>query len=307
VVLAARTGLRTPRAPGGAISRRSFLAGAVGAAVGTGLLATGCGSSTPGASAVPPATVESLVADSPFYVAHRGGGANWPEMTAYAYQQATTQVPGLKAIEISVCLSADGVLVCSHDPTTRRVTGTDYLIAKEQWSTLAPLMVTSAYTTDPTQPARSLSRFDDVIEAHIDQFVAFVEPKTPEALEPLMAKMVALGQPERVVWKQPVNQPNFGRAKNHGFGTWGYVLDEPGHVYPPRLARFAASKDIDMLGVQRIQSDAFVRTIVDAASSNGKQTIMWEIRSAEDRARARSLGCTGMMTSNIAEVPQTPL
>ncbi len=287
--------------------RRSFLAGALGAAVGTGLVAAGCaGIGGPASSRQPPATVSSLLADSPFYIAHRGGGGNWPEMTAYAYDQAT-RLPGLKAVEISVCLTADGILVCSHDATTKRMTGIDYQIGREQWSTLAPLMVTSVYTTDPTQPARPFSRFDEVIEAHIDHTVVFVEPKTPEALEPLMAKMAALGQPERVVWKQPINQENFARAKSHGFATWGYVLDEPGHTYAPRLAGFAASKDIDMLGAQRIQPDDFVSTVAKAASANGKKTIMWDIRSAEDRARALSLGCVGMMTSNIAEVPQIPL
>jgi glycerophosphoryl diester phosphodiesterase len=280
----------------GYISRRSFLAGTIG----SGLLAAGCGAQP---SAGPPATISSLLADSPFYIAHRGGGGNWPEMTAYAYDQAS-RLPGLKAIEISVCLTADGVLVCSHDTTTRRMTGIDYQINLEQWSTLAPLMVTSVYTDDPGQPARPFSRFDDVIDAHIDRFVAFVEPKSPDAIEPLMSKMVALGQPERVVWKQPINQGNFARAKSHGFATWGYVLDEPGHTFPPRLAAFAASPDIDMLGVQRIQSDDFVTNVVRAAAANNKKTIMFEIRSVEDRTRALSLGCTGMMTSNIAQVPR---
>ena len=287
------------------LSRRSLLAGAFGTAVGVGLLTAGCGR-TPAAPQTPPATVSSLVAASPFYIAHRGGGGNWPEMTAYAYDQATA-LPGLRAIEISVCLSADGVLVCSHDATTTRTTGVDYTIGAEQWATLAPLQVTSAYTTDPTQPTRPLSRFDDVIEAHLDRYVVFVEPKTAAAIEPLFTRLTALGQPERVVWKQPINQPNFARAKSLDFGTWGYVLDEPGHTYPPRLARFAASDEIDMLGAPRTQPDAFVSTVVRAASANGKQTIMWDIRSTDDRARALSLGCSGLMTSNIAQVLDAPL
>lgn len=283
-----------------AMSRRSLLAGVVG----VGLLTTGCGRA-PVTPVAPPATVSSLVATSPFYIAHRGGGGNWPEMTAYAYDQATA-LPSLQAIEISVCLSADGILVCSHDATTTRTTGIDYTIRSEQWATLAPLMVTPEYTTDPTQPARPLSRFDDVIEAHLDRYVVFVEPKTPEALEPLFAKLTALDQPERVVWKQPINQPNFVRAKTLGFSTWGYVLDEPGHTDAPRLARFAASAEIDMLGAPRTQPDEFVSTVVRAASDNGKKTIMWDIRSTDDRARALSLGCTGMMTSHLTQVLEAP-
>jgi glycerophosphoryl diester phosphodiesterase len=226
-------------------------------------------------------------------------------MTAYAYEQAA-RLPGLLAIEISVCLSADGVLVCSHDPTTERVTGVPYTIAKETWATLSSLKVTSAFTHDPSQPTRPLSRFDDVIEQHIDRLVAFVEPKTPDAVQPLMEKMASLNAPQRVVWKQPINQPNFDIAKSNGFATWGYVLNEPGHL-GDNLRRFAAMPSIDMLGTQRLLPDDLLTPVVKEAAVYGKKAIMWNIRNAEDRGRALRLGCQGMMTSNIAEVPGVPL
>ena len=79
------------------ISRRTLLGGVLAAAV------AGCGrprSPTPDNEF----SVAALTAADPFYIAHRGGGGNWPEMTAYAYAQAA-QVPGIKALEISVCLS----------------------------------------------------------------------------------------------------------------------------------------------------------------------------------------------------------
>ena len=63
-------------------------------------------------------------------------------MTAFAYSRAAA-FPALKALEISVCRSADGVLVCSHDPTTERVTGVPYTIARETWATLSELEVGS--------------------------------------------------------------------------------------------------------------------------------------------------------------------
>jgi glycerophosphoryl diester phosphodiesterase len=278
--------------------RRRVVLGAGLAAVAAG--AIGCTPKPP----PPPATVAGLISATPFYIAHRGGGDNWPEMTAYAYDQAV-KLPGLQALEISVCLSADGVLVCSHDATTKRMTGVDYTIAEQTWAKLSELRATSAYTLDPTQPSQPFSRFDDVV-GHIDRFVLFVEPKTAAAVEPLMAKMVALNQPERVVWKQPINQLNFQLAKSHGFTTWGYVLDEPGHQ-GDRLTQFAASPDIDMLGAQRSQPDSQLTPVTQAAANNGKKTIIWNIRSAEDRARGLRLGCQGMMTSNIAEVPKLPL
>lgn len=277
----------------GPLARRTVLAAGL---TGFAVLAVGCrGEERPQAAP----TVAGLVATAPFTVAHRGGGDNWPEMTAYAYNRAAL-VPGLQAIEISVCLSADGVLVCSHDANTLRVTGEDLVIQDQPWSRLALLEVTSAYTHDPAQPGRPFSRFDEVVTAHVGRMVTFVEPKTAAAVDPLFAALAALRQPERVVWKQPVNQAHFGQAKALGFATWGYVLDEPGHL-GKNLERFSASPDIDMLGAPAAESDGFVTDVVAAARAHGKKTIMWPIRDPADRERARRLGCDGLMTSDVLQ------
>lgn len=251
-----------------------------------------------------PATLAGLIGGNPFYVAHRGGGANWPEMTAYAYERASA-LPYVKAIEISVCITADGILVCSHDANTRRVTGADLEISRLDWAALSGLQVTAAFTDDPLQAPQPLARFDDVIERHLPNLVVFVEPKTPQALEPLMARMRQLAHPERTVWKQPINQPNFGTAKAHGFGTWGYVLDEPGHV-GERLPRFAADPNIDFLGIEKFQPAEVVRRVVGLGNANGKPTMMWTITDVAERNRGLDLGCRGMMTSDIVGVPPVP-
>lgn len=275
-------------------TRRALLGG------GLALLATGCSTVTQ----APIGTVAGLLDHSPFYIAHRGGGDNWPEMTRYAYDQAA-RLPDVRALEISVCRSADGILVCSHDPTTLRMTGVDLTIGQQPWSVLSGLQVTAAYTRDPSQPEQPLSRFDEVIERHIDRLVVFVEPKTPEAVGPLMDRMAALGHPDRVVWKQPVNQPNFRTAKDHGFGTWGYVLNERGHQ-GERLEKFAATDEIDLLGAQRTQPEALVRKVMDAAGRHDKKVVMWPIRNVAHRDYALSLGCAGLMTSNVIDVPTAP-
>jgi glycerophosphoryl diester phosphodiesterase len=277
------------------VSRRTLLGGLVAGAV----AASGCGR---GQSATP--TVPGLLAGRHFYVAHRGGGGDWPEMTAYAYEQAS-RLPGLQALEVSVCLSSDGVLVCSHDPTTTRVTGVPYTIAQQTWRTLSALQVTARGTSDPSQPSRPLTRFDEVVDAYADRFVLFVEAKVPAAEGPLMARMAGLGHPERVVWKQYVNGRRFAEAKQHGFTTWGYVLNEPSHL-GANLTRYAASSTLDLLGAPASESDAFVSAVVSASSTNLKPTVMWPVRSVADRDRALRLGCQGLMTSTILELlPRT--
>ena len=282
-----------PAAP--SLSRRSLLAGAVAS---TAALVVGCNQQEAPADAPrrQPVTITSMVTRSSFAIAHRGGGGDWPEMTAYAYSQAAA-LPGIQALEISVCLSLDKVLVCSHDPTTKRVTGIDHVIAQQTWSTLSQLQVTAAYPSDPSPPTRPLARFEEVAEAYADRFVLFVEPKVPPAAGPLLTALAGLGQPDRVVWKQYVNSPLFGAAKDQGFGTWGYVLDQPSHL-GDNLERFADSDDIDMLGAPKDQSAEIVEQIVAAAVRRGKPTVMWPIATPADRNRAARLGCAGLMTSH---------
>lgn len=251
----------------------------------------------------PPAsapTVAKLVANSPFYIAHRGGGRNWPEMTAYAYDQAA-DLPYVKAIEISVCVTSDDVLVCSHDSNTIRMTGVNYEIAKTDWATLSGLMVSSAETDNPSQPAQPLTRFGDVINAHLSDLVCFVEPKTHITNKPLFDLMVSTGQPERIVWKQPVNSTLFTNAKAAGFSTWGYVLDELPHL--SRLDEFAADPSIDMLGVAVDQTPAVTERVLRAAADNHKPVIMWPVSTVADREHALTSGARGLMTSDILHVP----
>jgi hypothetical protein len=291
----------------GVLNRRSLIAGAAAAALLAGVPSRASGetlrASAPDAgraAAASPAngviTTAELIRGNPFYIAHRGGGRNWPQLTAYAYSQAV-QVPNLRALEISVCISSDGVLVCSHDKFTTASTGVPYRIIEQTWETLSSLEVLPTGTLDPSQPARPFTRFEDVVERYIDDYVLFVEPKVSSAAGKLMKRMTDFGQPDRVVWKQPVNSPRFAAAKQQGFSTWGYVLDEPSHT-GANLQRLAASPDIDLLGAYNALPDVFVSDVVAAAQANDKLTIAWAIGSVAQRDRMLDLGCSGMMTSD---------
>lgn len=221
-------------------------------------------------------------------------------MTAYAYDRAAS-LPYVKAIEISVCLTSDDVLVCSHDANTLRVTGIDHEIRRTPWSALSKLMVSARETADPSQAARPFTRFEDVITAHLPNLVCFVEPKTHDTGDVLFDRMVAARQPERVVWKQPVNSTRFAQAKQAGFHTWGYGFDVS-YQYK-KLAEYAADPNIDLLGVSVAQSDDLLRKVVHAARDNGKEVVTWPVVTSAERTRASGLGVAGLMTSDIIHVP----
>lgn len=61
-----------------------------------------------------------------------------------------------------------------------------------------------------------------------------------------------------------------------------------------------------MLGIGANKTDAVVSRVVEEAARSDKQVMMWPISTVPERTRALSLGCRGLMTSNIRDLPATP-
>lgn len=243
---------------------------------------------------------ERLVARRPFYIAFRAGARDWPEMSGYAFDQAAA-LEELQAVELSVCRTADGVLVCSYDTNTQRLTNLPYEISKYPWSALKGLELTSAETLDPQQPRRRFARLDDVLSAHLSRFVFFIEPRTAEAETNLMATLIGMDQPDRLVWKQPIVSHRFAKARSHGFATWGYVLREKAHL-GENLKRLAASPDITMLGVSGKHPDSVMRDVSAVSKDLQKPAIAWNIFGYRHLRRALALGFTGIATPDITKI-----
>ena len=154
------------------IARRTLLGGALATLV----LGTACSNACGPPTAANPATMSALREQKPFYVAHRGGGGNWPEMTLYAYQQAA-KVPGLRALEVSVCSELRRGAGLQPRPRHKRVSGVDYTIADQPWSMLSHGDGVRRGDHDPSQPARPLSRYDEVAAEFQDGFVFSSSPR----------------------------------------------------------------------------------------------------------------------------------
>lgn len=67
----------------------------------------------------------SAAAAPTFLIAHRGASAYRPEHTIEAYRLAIEQ--GADYVEPDLCITKDGVLVVSHDPTLERTTDVEAL------------------------------------------------------------------------------------------------------------------------------------------------------------------------------------
>lgn len=238
-------------------------------------------------------TLPALLASQPFYVAHRGGSKSWPEMTRYAYRKAAAWP--MRALEISLFRSSDGVWVCSHDQSTLRVTGVDYDIPTTTWSVLSTLVVSASATNDTSQAGQPLTRLDDVLADFAKDHVIFVEDKSYANPDALLAVLDANGGPSVFVWKcyGPSNSVGWSKAAAKGYKTWAYYFNGSD------MTSFASTYSrYDYLGLDYNLVDSDVQSSV----ATGKPCIAHILNTAAQRDRMLSLGCVGVMAADIQAV-----
>ncbi|MFF3037113.1 glycerophosphodiester phosphodiesterase [Arthrobacter citreus] len=277
-------------------SRRLFLG------AGAALLLAGCAAQPPGGalpgtpdSRTAPraggATVSSLLNQSPFHIAHRGSGDNWPEHTMAAYQGAVDA--GAPAIEVSVCATRDGVLVCHHDTNTLRMTGADLEIADSDYGRITVLKNDARSWLGPGARLEPIPRLEDVLDRFAGNQVIFIEDKqgtNTQALLGLMDKYPDAN--EHFVWKQTAGAPGYEAAASRGYRTWGYFIDNSNNQFEALAPKF------DLLGIYHGATDEEIKALV----AFGKPVICWEIHTRWMRDRVLGLGVRGLMCSNYPYV-----
>lgn len=243
--------------------------------------------------------ISNLLADDPFYVAHRCGGANWPEFSQRGIENSIAK--GYKALEFSVVRSATGEYVLSHDWNTTRMTGVNYSISSTPWSTLSTLTSTAEFTDNPSQSRTPLLRLTDALALAPDR-VILIDHKltsgsaTPNAAD--LASETALldyletipGAHDRFVWKVfKDGYPSAERARARGFKTWVIYYDAEITTEPTRLEL------ADLVGVEWNDTQGQF----DAAAATGKPILSHIVTNAGQRDAARTKGADGFMNSNV--------
>ena len=232
-------------------------------------------------------TITKLFAKTPFYIAHRGGSATYPEETVYSYTQCANMM--MKALEISVWRSSDGVFVCSHDQNLLRVTGQSVDIPTTTWAAMSSLMVNPVGTDNQTQPPRPLARIEQVLSRYGMTHVCFVEDKTGVNAAALLDVLDQYGGPSRHVWKAAGSFNKQAIVTARGYKAWGYYFQTD-------QANFATTyQPWDWVGLDYAMSDADILTDL----SFGKPAIAHIIATNAQRDRMLGLGCIGCMTSAV--------
>jgi len=221
----------------------------------------------------------------PLLVAHRGGDANWPEGSAYAYARAAAWNSSL-ALEVPVWRTSDGVWVVSEEATTGRVFGIDYRIDATPWHDIAGLR--------STRGRRPMARLEhDVLAVYGRNRILFVDDKSGRNMTSLLDLLSAYAGSSRYVVKCYWSSSAVADAAHRrGYRTWGYY-------YARDMPEFAATqRHFDLLGldVQAPVAD-FVRM-----RATGKPVIAHVLATRSQVTAAEAKGADGLMISGVTEV-----
>jgi glycerophosphoryl diester phosphodiesterase len=240
----------------------------------------------PSGSSSNQASIPALLDETPFYVAHRGSGMEYPEHTMAAYEAALTS--GVRAIEVSAGVTADGIPVCMHDSTLdRTTTGTGNLSDMTYASLINTVNVDLSDILGQGWKPQPMTNLRDVLDRFMGRVVIFLEPKSNQAV-PIIQKMLQDYYPnanQSVVWKNYYTNPSFALMKSRGFTCWSYV--DAGTTD----AQMAAAFQPDIWGVPSGMADARKAEIV----AKGKPVICWEVHRRSQRDKLVGLGVKGMM------------
>lgn len=244
-------------------------------------------------------TLADLMSTNPFYVAHRGSGGEFPEHTLAAYASAVAS--GVKAIEVSVQCTADGVPVCMHDTTLDRTTNSTGLVADWTYSALREkVLVTQQSLLGPGWSSQRIPTLREVLDLFLGKVYIFLEAKGNNAVTPV-EQMLTNYYPDAnkcVSWKAYYQATTFAWAKTNGFHTWGYV-----DATTTAAQMDAVDSLIDMWGVPHTMTDANISLVI--ARPGAKPVMCWEVHRRSDVTRLTALGVKGLMCAQLLYVTRS--
>lgn len=238
----------------------------------------------------------AIAAELPKLIAHRGASHAAPENTLAAFKLAWDE--GADGIEGDFQLTADGEVVCIHDPDTKRVAGRKLVVAKSAWQDLAGLDV-GAWKS-PAFKGERIPRLTDVLDVLPAGKRFFLEIKSgPEIVDPIRLILAAnKAEPKQVVMIS-FNADVIAacREKLPAYQAH-WISDLKGIGKPAKRAAFA--RQLALCGAQGLQFKAAAP--VDAAWLKSLRDDDLELASwtVDDVATARRLAAMGVqnLTTN---------
>lgn len=236
--------------------------------------------------------VDDVATANPFFIAHRGGGGEAPELTEVAYIASVGA--GLKAVEMSFHVSADGVLFALHDNDLTRMTNGTWTTNPELWTYAAlsqRAQIVGTPLLGPGWANQTIPTAKQLFDRFLGRVVIFAEAKSNGAIPALQALLLTYPNANRsVVWKNYYQSTSFAWAKNHGFRVWAYA-----DATTTSTQLDAVESTVDYWGMPWEASDAQIMGVVNRPIM--KPVIVWEVHRRSEVTRLTGLGVRGIMCS----------
>jgi len=205
-------------------------------------------------------------------IAHRGFSYSYPESSKLAYQRAIEV--GADGLECDVRLTRDGVAICFHDRTTKRIASKKLVVSKESYDSL--LKVTE------------ILKLTELLELAIDSGrELLIETKHPvrtgAKVEEILLKILDKRQAEI-----PITLISFSLLATkrimRSYPSVGYVISRAWRAFV--IPTHVVAVDIELYRRSR-----FVRQRLQ-----GREVLLWTVNDPEDLKRALEWQVAGVIT-----------
>ena len=240
-------------------------------------------------------------------VAHRGASHDAPENTLAAFRLAWEQQSD--GIEGDFHLTADGQIVCIHDPDTHRTTGVKRVVERSTLSELRELEYGS--WKDAKWRGEPIPTLEQVWETVPDGKLFVIELKSKQSIAPVLARQMKRLDTGRIqVLIISFDQATVAACKKqlpyqriHWLTSFKADRDASGF----RPDAKSVAQTIQRLGIQGVGMKA-QRNIIDADFTRQlrececKEFHVWTVDSVDDAKYFQSLGAIGITTNRPAEI-----
>jgi glycerophosphoryl diester phosphodiesterase len=236
----------------------------------------------------------------PQIIAHRGASHDAPENTLAAFKLGWQQ--GADAVELDVWQTADGQIVCLHDPDTERVTGARLEVAAATAAQLAAL--DAGAWKGPQWKGERIPKLADVLPLMPPDKGLVIEVKCgPEILPELARVLRAAGTPHRRLLIISFHLDVCAAAKKRFpdarlLFLSSFKQDKQTGAWRPtaaeliRQAKEAGLDGLNLSGKGPLDA-AFIRQVHDA----GLKCYVWTVDDPEAARRLRAAGIDGITTN----------
>ncbi|MCA9240497.1 MAG: glycerophosphodiester phosphodiesterase [Planctomycetales bacterium] len=249
-----------------------------------------------------------MQSEAQLIVAHRGASADAPENTIAAFRLAWEQ--GADAAEGDFHLTRDSQVVCSHDPTTKRLSGVDLRISDSTLDELQKIDVGS--WKDPSFRHERMPTLSDVLAARPPDKKFYIEIKCESHIVPFLQRILqgSNSPPEHTVFisfnENVIRSIKTRLPQYKAYWLVGFDQNKQDEKwYPPMEHVVATAKRLGADGVDlNANMEVMTPRAIQLCRQAGLSVHAWTVDDLDTARVLQELGVDSITTNRPGELRQ---